>query len=243
MIRILITVVIGIASCLCINGQEKTLYISEPISELEYADRNDIEVLEFTDNCIVTEIPDYAFLGCSSLRKVVLPKGLKKIGFQAFSGCSALLEIYLPSSLEDIGSNAFAYCSELKEITFPDSLKHIGHNAFSFCSSLRSVWLPNSITELESYAFSDCASLKSARLPANSNLLGELIFNCCNSLEVLIAPSPEVPVFDCNSFIFDPLDTAAYQRCVLKVPGDALNRYRASESWNLFKTIIAKPNK
>lgn len=243
MIRILITVILGIASCLCINGQEKTLCISKPISELEYADRNYIEVLEFAINCMITEIPDYAFLGCTSLKKVVLPEGLKKIGVQAFSGCNRLCEIYLPSSLEDIGSNAFAYCSELKEVTFPSSLKHIGHNAFSFCTSLRSVWLPDSIAELESYAFSDCSSLKSARLPANSNLLGELIFNCCDSLEILLEPSPEVPVFDCNSFIFDPLDTAAYQRCVLKVPGEALHLYRESESWNLFKTIAPESDK
>lgn len=213
------------------------LCISSPVGEGQYIDRTDIEEVIIADGSGITEIPDYAFLGCTSLRKVSLPAGLKKIGFQAFSECSALEEINFPQSLEDIGSNSFAYCSSLDNVVFPDGLKHIGHNAFSFCSSLHEAILPDSLEEIESYAFSDCDSLRKVRLPANDCLLGELMMNCCPSLVEIVAPSPYVPKFDCESFIFDPLDDAAYQRCLLYVPENVIDDYNVSKSWQMFNKI------
>lgn len=215
----------------------RTVTISSPISPQQYADSIGIDKVVFTEDCGVTEIPDYAFMGCTSLRRVSLPQTLKKIGFQAFSECASLEIINFPDSLEDIGSNSFAYCRSLNHVLFPKNLKHIGHNAFSFCESLEEVSLPDSIKELESYAFSDCKSLKRAKLPANGFLLGELMFNCCDSLTELTAPSVEVPKFDCNSFIFDPIDTLAYQRCLLIVPVPSLRQYKSSDGWKLFQTI------
>ena len=213
------------------------LVIDSPIKEGEYMDRVDIEEVEILKGKGITEIPDYAFLGCTSLRKVTLPEGLKKIGFQAFSECSSLEKINFPSALEDIGSNSFTYCTSLDDIVFPKGLKHIGHNAFSFCSTLREVILPDSLQEIESYAFSDCDSLEKVRLPANDRLLGELMMNCCPSLVEIIAPSRVVPKFDCESFIFDPEDGEAYERCVLKVPEEAMKSYNVSKSWQMFNII------
>lgn len=211
--------------------------ISAPIKEGQYIDRTDIEEVVVEEGRGVTQIPDYAFLGCTSLKKVILPAGLKKIGFQAFSECSALEEINFPSTLEDIGSNSFAYCSSLDNLVFPKGLKHIGHNAFSFCSSLREAILPDSLQEIESYAFSDCDSLRKVRLPANDRLLGELMMNCCPELTEIVAPSPRAPKFDCESFIFDPDDTAAYERCVLYVPENGKDSYVVSKSWQMFNKI------
>lgn len=213
------------------------IVISSPINEGEYMDRTDIDEIEIVEECGITEIPDYAFLGCTSLKKVSLPSGLKKIGFQAFSECSALESINFPKSLEDIGSNSFTYCKSLDNVEFPDGLKHIGHNAFSFCSSLKEAILPDSLEEIESYAFSDCESLRKVRLPANDHLLGELMMNCCPNLVEIIEPSPKVPKLDCESFIFDPEDTEAYERCRLKVPEKAINEYKNSASWQLFENI------
>lgn len=214
------------------------LVITSPINEGEYIDRIDIEEVDISSGCGITEIPDYAFLGCISLKRVTLPPGLKKIGFQAFSECVALKSINLPSSLEDIGSNAFTYCSSLDDLDFPSSLKHIGHNAFSFCTSLKEAILPDSIEEIESYAFSDCDSLRKVRLPSNDRLLGELMMNCCPELIEIEAPSEKAPRFDCESFIFDPEDTVAYHRCMLKVPENGVDSYNVSKSWQRFNKIV-----
>lgn len=213
------------------------LVLKSPIREGQFIDRTDIEELEITESSGITEIPDYAFLGCTSLRKVLLPEGLKKIGFQSFSECSALEEINFPESLIDIGSNSFTYCTKLDKLRFPDGLKHIGHNAFSFCSSLKEAILPDSLEEIESYAFSDCDSLRKVRLPSNDHLLGELLMNCCPLLVEIVSPSIIPPKFDCNSFIFDTLDTSAYERCRLKVPENAIDSYNVSNSWQMFNKI------
>ena len=221
-----------------LNVSGQTLFLSGPVDELQYADRTDIEEVVFEDGCGVTEIPDYAFLGCTSLKRIKLPEGLKKIGFQAFSECSGLETVIVPESLEDIGSNAFAYCARLKDMRFPDGLRHIGHNAFSFCESLEEVVLPDSIEEIESYAFSDCSALRKVRLPANDRMLGELLMNCCGSLVEIIAPSPVAPKIDCESYVFDPEDNDAYSRCVLKVPDNSIDSYNVSNSWNIFNNIV-----
>ncbi len=214
------------------------LIIDAPIKEGEYIDRTDVDEVEIIAESGITEIPDYAFLGCTSLKKVTLPEGLKKIGFQAFSECEALENINFPSTLEDIGSNSFAYCSSLDNLKFPEGLKHIGHNAFSFCTSLKEAILPDNVEEIESYAFSDCDSLKKVRLPANDRLLGELMMNCCPNLTEIIAPSAVAPKFDCESFIFDPEDEEAYERCELQVPDNGKDSYDISKSWQMFNKIV-----
>lgn len=219
-------------------AQAKRLIISVPFDSVGYHDRLDIEEVVVTESSGVTEIPDYAFIGCARLRKVSLPSTIKKIGFQAFSECESLQEIILPEGLEDIGSNSFTYCYSLKNLKFPSTLLHIGHNAFSFCDSLTEVYLPDSIRELESYAFSDCESLRSARLPANGNLLGELIFNCCPQLSSIVMPSPVMPKIDCESFLFDPIDDSLIGICRLYVPSSLIKSYKASPSYSVIPHIM-----
>lgn len=221
----------------------KKLIVDSPISEMQFADRLDIEEVIVEEGSGNMAIPDYAFLGCANLRKVSLSADVKKIGFQAFSECSSLQSIELPSALQDIGSNAFAYCSELQDISFPPTLKHIGHNAFSFCLALTEIFLPDSLEELESYAFSDCISLTKAKLPANGNLLGELIFNCCPRLTVLIEPSLEVPPYDCDSYPFDPSDSHAYSQCMLLVEKNMVSKYSVANPWHLFNKIATISDK
>lgn len=235
-LRHIILFLVLVCNIFCVTG--KKIIISSPIGEKEYLDREDIEEVLFENGRGIMEIPDYAFLGCRNLKKVTLPEGLKKIGFQAFSECALLESINFPESLEDIGSNSFAYCARLGNVIFPVGLKHIGHNAFSFCTSLRHIHLPAAIEELESYAFSDCSALESAVLPANGKKLGELIFNCCQSLTKIVEASQEVPTFDCESFIFDPDDKAAYSRCSLMVPADMIEAYRDAPGWRMFEGRI-----
>ena len=80
----------------------------------------------------VTEIPDNAFLGCSNLRKIILPTKLRKIGYQAFLGCRGLTSISFPAGLEEVGSGAFNGCTRLREVHFSGAQpKVIGFAAFN----------------------------------------------------------------------------------------------------------------
>lgn len=209
----------------------------------------------------VSRIPDYAFAECHSLTEVTFEPGSRcaAIGEGAFYQCRRLQAVDLPRSVGDIGRYAFAWCGELRSVRmpgvsrirahafaycealagvqFPSTLRAMGNNAFSRCRSIESVVLPAALKELESYAFSDCTSLRTATLPANGALLGELIFSGCDALTQIVEPSRRVPRFDCNSFLFEPDDTAAYERCRLIVPPAAAAAYRAAPGWKLFRNI------
>ena len=48
-------------------------------------------------------ICDDAFMGCISLKSIVLPKSVTSIGYEAFFGCISLRRIYIPESVTSIG--------------------------------------------------------------------------------------------------------------------------------------------
>ena len=50
----------------------------------------------------VTEIPDYAFAGCSGLREIVIPDSVASIGYGAFAGCTNLVKMTIGGGLETI---------------------------------------------------------------------------------------------------------------------------------------------
>ena len=227
-----------------------------------FADRDDFREIRFEAPVKVSEIGEYAFLGCSNLREVNLPRtvrtlgegcfrectGLRKAFLPAgvtalpryiFSWCDNLAEVRMPSGLRDIAAHAFAYCGSLTGIVIPSTVTHIGSNAFSFCGSLREVSVPDAVTELESYAFSECISLRSARLPGRRDLLGELIFSGCRALERIDEPSTVPPEFDCDSHLFEDNESWMYSKCVLYVPGGSVRAYREARGWSCFESIEA----
>lgn len=187
----------------------------------------------------VTAIDDYAFQYREDFKRIEFaePCRVKEIGRGAFSWCVNLESVKLPQSVVDLKSQAFAYCDKLVSVTFPSRLLHVGANCFSFCKALGDVSLPASVNELESYAFSECMSLRRAVLPANGKLLGELIFSGCRMLERIEINWSVPPQFDCNSTLFENTESFMYDRCVLRVPPKAVERYRSAQGWSLFKEI------
>lgn len=233
------------------------------IPAFAFEDCKSLEEVIFEANSRCIAIDEYAFWGCENLKKINLPPSVTTLGEGVFKNCRSLTVITLPervriipafcfsgchslktvkfsSTLADIKRSAFIYCESLSEISLPPTLKHIGSNAFSRCLSLKEIKIPNSVSELESYAFSDCKSMTYAKLPALKNMLGELMFSGCKSLLILEEPSLIPPTFDCKSFIFEPEDKEAYERCTLIVPPGKENLYRNSQGWNLFENIESK---
>lgn len=49
-----------------------------------------------------------AFENCTTLEKVILPEGIKTIGFGAFFNCKSLKSIYIPKTVETIGELVFS---------------------------------------------------------------------------------------------------------------------------------------
>ena len=124
-----------------------------------------------------TEIPTGLFDGCISLKNVMIPEGVTKIGKFAFNKCP-IENIIIPDSVEVIDENAFANCDKLTSITFGNGLQEIRRSAFNGCTALRELVLPSSLTSVGSSAFWGCDSLNSIVFPTSLTSIESYAFYC-----------------------------------------------------------------
>ena len=89
----------------------------------------------------VTVIKQYAFNNMAELKKVILPKTIKRIECLAFYNCG-LEEIVVPEGITEIETATFAKCSNLTKVVLPTTLKYIRTNAFAWCDSLEQIEVP-----------------------------------------------------------------------------------------------------
>lgn len=205
------------------------------ISRFAFSECENLISIELPNS--VTSIGEGAFRGCRALSEVELPRGLKVIARETFAYCRALKGIKLPAGLTEIKPLAFLDCRSLNLSAVPSGVKSIGNNAFGRCFSIREITLPRRCRAVESYAFADCTSLRRITMPANDSMLGELLFSGCCSLREIIEPSPYPPSIECESFLFEPSDSAAWQDCKVKVPEGSIERYKKSPYWKGFDNI------
>lgn len=130
----------------------------------------------------VTSVGDYAFYNCSNLASVTLPAGITIIGFNAFAECSSLSYIKLPDSLKTIESYAFSRCSNLNNILIPNGVTMIKASAFELCTSLTEFIFPDSMTDIYGGLFVYCYGLTSVTIPKSITSINEYAFRHCNGL-------------------------------------------------------------
>lgn len=101
----------------------------------------------------IEEIADNAFyMTKQDCDELILPDGLKRIGYSAFAGMIKVSDLSLPNSLEEIDSLAFSSFLSLGKLTLPDSLKIIERGAFSNCRRLSKVKVLSKTLDI-GYAF------------------------------------------------------------------------------------------
>lgn len=77
----------------------------------------------------ITKIEKNVFAS-STLKNVVFPEGLEKIGENAFANCKKLTKVTIPKSVDIIDQDAFSKCKNLKKITFKGTPSDISPYAF-----------------------------------------------------------------------------------------------------------------
>ena len=120
----------------------------------------------------VTEIEDYAFFGCESLREITVGENnekYKSVGGDLYTKDGAVLVQYaiaktaeiltVPSGVTEIATGAAACCNALKKVVLPDSLTLIGLEAFYKCENIERVDIPANVEKLWLYAFNCCTKL------------------------------------------------------------------------------------
>ena len=79
--------------------------------------------------------------GMPSLKKIVLPQGIKAIRRNAFARAYNLKEINIPEGVRGIDYVAFAICTSLEELRLPSTLTTVGKQAFAGMSNLKKVYV------------------------------------------------------------------------------------------------------
>lgn len=145
---------------LTISGTGK-LYMMNEYSERPWAVylQSYKNVLSIEIKSGITNIPNYAFYGSSSVTKVTIPNTVTSIGKYAFENCGITGSLVLPESITEIGEYAFYECGYLTSVTIPSKIKTIKRSTFE-SSGLISVTIPKSVTVISNYAFYNISSLK-----------------------------------------------------------------------------------
>lgn len=178
------------------SGCKKLEEVVFPESMTILSGLNDTGIKKIVFPKNVTEIGEYAFSNCDSLRSVTIPQGIETIGREAFRNCDSLKTVILPASLKKIEAYAFSRAG-IKEITIPEGITTLQAGTFSECDSLETVKLPESLTKIEyeehRYSqcgvFNDCSQLKNINLPAGLTELGASTFNRCKELSDITLPT------------------------------------------------------
>ena len=149
----------------------------------------------------ITELQSRAFKREGSLRKVRLPKAIKKIDFdafylcekledinleelslteirsRAFAGCRALPSVVLPKTVQTIEDEAFYSCQALKSFTFNSDVATIGKDVFKFSDAINTVVFPEKFTHIPEYLFFGHKALTNVTWPKTLESIGSNAFS------------------------------------------------------------------
>ena len=168
------------------------------------------QITSFVFGDSVKTIPGYLCYQMNKLDSVTLPEKLTTIGQYAFNGCSLFKNVTIPASVTSIGTYAFAFCTSLKNFEFPKGIKTVATSVLEGCTALEDVIIPASVTTIGQDAFYNCSKLVS-------------IHNYAITPQSLQSRA----VYNVNK-----------QTCILYVPIDYINLYRAADVWKDFANII-----
>lgn len=143
------------------------------------------ETTEFTLPSTMTEIPDKMFQNNTSLKKVVVPASVTKVGTYAFSS-SRIEEIYFEDSANGltVGAYAFYNCPDLTSLRLPYGLTSIGASAISK-TGLETIVIPDTVTEMGGSALAYNDALKNVTLSKSLTAVPSRGFVGCEALTEL----------------------------------------------------------
>ena len=168
------------------------------------------QITSFVFGDSVKTIPGYLCYKMNKLDSIALPEKLTTIGQNAFSTCSLLKDVTIPASVTSIGTYAFAFCTSIKHLEFPKGIKTVATSVLEGCTGLEEVIMPASVTTINQDAFYNCSKLMAIR-------------NYAFTPQTL----QERAVYNVNK-----------HTCILYVPMDYIDLYRAKAVWCDFDNII-----
>lgn len=136
------------------KGEEETVYKAKTIKSADEMPWKDYrESITHVVISGVTDVPDYAFYGMTSLKSVkFVDENVTKIGKQAFIFCASLTSTSgsdffdIPEGVTEIGDSAFEGCSALTKVELPSTTTKVGSKAFAYAYGLKTLVKPEALT-------------------------------------------------------------------------------------------------
>ena len=141
----------------------------------------------------VSSIGKYAFRGCTSLTRVMIPRNVTYIDAGAFADCGNLKEFAVAEDsnhyksvdgllLTKDGRTLVAVPGGLEAVKIPDGVVTIGDCAFLGCKKVSKVSIPDGVTSIGYKAFAKCSGLEIIEMPPSMMKFGPDAFGGCNKL-------------------------------------------------------------
>lgn len=164
-----------------------------------------------------------AFMGMTSLRRVLLPQSITRIGERAFSGCTSLAEVVMPAGIDYVDELAFSGCTRLAKLNL-GKLNYVGDNAFNK-STISSVDLSEA-THIGAKAFRGCP-LTEVNLSA-LDTIAQAAFDDCTMLQSVTLGS-NLRVINAAAFADTPLSSITLPDGLESIGSFAFGRTMLSE--------------
>lgn len=172
----------------------------------------------------VTTIFNSAFLGCTELKTIKIPKSITKIEKGAFYKCGNLENVYYGGKINEWCNIEFEHSTAnpmlfaesfyikskaVTEATIGDTDIIRAYAFFGF-DNLSSVYIEDSVLTIESSAFAGCINLESVRLPKSMEYLEMLVFSSCEKLKSIVIPEGTRKIHP-NAFIGCSLKSVEFE--------------------------------
>lgn len=144
------------------------------------------------------QIPEKAFLGCSTLEQITFPEGATKIGDAAFA-YTGLSTLTVPNTVTSIEEEAFYGCHKLETLNLPASVVRIGKDAFRDCESLNQISVAEEnpiyqavnnmlVDQQDGVLVLSAKNIATAEIPETVREIGEGAFRDCTELNQIVWP-------------------------------------------------------
>lgn len=167
-------------------------------------------------------LPSRAFYNCRTLKKLILPAGLRSWGDGALALCPMLDSVIVGLPADDAD---FIIADDI--IWTPDTTEIIA--ALPNKSSDFSI--PKGTTALHDYALAGCSRLSRVVVPNTLLTIGREAFRMASSMQELRIQSKEIPTLT-GADVFTDVNVWT---CRLCVPSGMKAKYAQKAQWNLFK--------
>ena len=221
-----------------IDGTLTDLVIPDGVTTIrDYAFQHQVNLINIKIPETVTIIQNYCFVDCKSLRKLIFPKSIKRLGGEGlFNTCSSLesVENYPKTNNTWVGNNCFSDCWALKNIELPDNITSIYSNAFYRCKSLEAFNFKN-INFIGWNSFYGCTNIWEAWFDTYEGIyLQSYAFANCDSLVHLVCSNTtSIPTIETNTF-------PTTQQILVEVPESLLESWKTATNWSAYSNLIFK---